>query len=151
MFWTTRTRTQCISPLSSYVFFLRSLTGRIHVPGGGGLSSLFDEFRVVTVTMTSLADGRSRFPRRRGQLLLLLLLFVYNPRPPAVLPVITRESLLCGTRADYPRGGRRGRRRRFVCIFFFRHCGPVALLLPPRPVPPPPCRAVPVFVFVVVQ
>jgi len=94
--------------------------------------------------MTSLADGRSRFPRRRGQLLLLLLLllFVYKPRPPAVLPVITRESLLCGTRAGSPRGGRRGRRRRFVFIFF-RHCGPVALLLPPRPVPPPPCRVVP--------
>jgi len=128
VFWTTRSRTQCISPLSRVTFFSQiSDTGRIHVRGGGGVSSLFDEYRVVTVAMTSRLDGRSRFPRRRGPLLLLLLLlqlFVYKPRPPAVLPVITRESLLRGLR--YSRGLSSWWETWTVCFYFFRHCGTVA-------------------------
>lgn len=114
-------------------FFLRSLTGRIHVRGGGGLSSLFDEFRVVTVAMTSPADGRSRFPRRRGPLLLLLLLLSITIIciHAAAAGGFTRHYSRVVT-LRYSRGFSSWWETRtpppicFYLFFFFGHCGTVA-------------------------
>lgn len=134
------------------MFFTQIFDWEGCVRGGGGLSSLFDEFLVVTAAMTSVADGRSRFPRRRvavGCYYYYYLYFVYKPPRPSLLA--GRVFGYSAVHARVPRGGRRGRRRRFVFIFStLWHCGPVALLLPPRPVPLPSRRVLSVFVFVFV-